>query len=1046
MERGSAVLPGNRKVAEKRLETLRRKLQSDPDLHREYTKKMESYIESGFAVEIQEDSGGSRIPEWFLPHHGVVHPQKKLRVVFDCSAECQGVSLNEQLLQGPDFLNSLVGVLLRFRQEQVAIAADVEAMFHQVRVERQDQEALKFLWFRKGDLSQKPTEYRMVVHLFGATSSPSVCCYAMRRTAHEAKGEIKQETFDAVLHNFYMDDLLKSVPSEEEAIRLKEELITTLKKGGFNLAKWVSNRESVVEKSQESVKELKPNQQPVERALGVSWNIEEDSFQFRVVEKEKPLTRRGVLSYIHSLYDPLGFSAPVLLVAKQLLQELCQLKMDWDQEMPSELAKKWLAWKDSLIQIQSVSVARCYSPSVFREVTGRQLHMFSDASEKGYGVAAYLRLTDEERVHTALVLGKSRVSPAKCVSIPRLELTAAALAAKVSLFIKEELQLRIEATVFWSDSTTVLKYLKSPTGRFKVFVANRVAAIKEVSEPSQWRYVPTKQNPADAASRGILPSETSSLQKWVQGPAFLRKEEGEWPQPPDEGIHTVAGTATKVEEEEPATESLFDNLIRKYSSWSKLRRVTAWVLRFVRKCRGKGSSTEGELSVEEITEAAKKLVQHVQSGSFEEEIERLKKGKEVKGRSRLEKLSPMWEEGLLRVGGRLSRAGIPYSAKHPVILPSDSHLSTLIARHQHHQSGHAGVSHVLANLRQEYWILGGRAVIKKVIRSPKDGCAICKRFNTPKSVQKMADLPESRVVSQEPPFSTVGVDYFGPFFVKFKRGTTKRYGCIFTCFSSRAVHLEVAHSLDTNSFLACFQRFVARRGYPKSVYSDNGTNLVAGCKEIKEQLDRWNQVHISRELSQKEVQWHFNPPAASHMGGVWERLIRSVRSVLQKVLKEQVVSDEQLLTIMVEAEKVLNDRPLWSPSEDPEAQPLSPSSLLLMRSNSAMPMGLFSKEDSYARSWWRQANYLVDLFWKRWTREYLPLLQARSKWHKPRDNLQLNDVVLVVDENASRGQWPLGRVMEVYPDKRGVVRFVDVRMGKSVKRRPIHKLCLLEQA
>ena len=182
------------------------------------------------------------------------------------------------------------------------------------------------------------------------------------------------------------------------------------------------------------------------------------------------------------------------------------------------------------------------------------------------------------------------------------------------------------------------------------------------------------------------------------------------------------------------------------------------------------------------------------------------------------------------------------------------------------------------------------------------------------------------------------------------------------------------------------------------------------------------------------------------MGGVWERLIRSVRSVLQKVLKEQVVSDEQLLTIMVEAEKVLNDRPLWSPSEDPEAQPLSPSSLLLMRSNSAMPMGLFSKEDSYARSWWRQANYLVDLFWKRWTREYLPLLQARSKWHKPRDNLQLNDVVLVVDENASRGQWPLGRVMEVYPDKRGVVRFVDVRMGKSVKRRPIHKLCLLEQA
>ena len=1051
-------LPGNRFVAERRLEVLRRKLQRDPDLHEEYTKKMESYIESGYAVEVQKEDNQSQqqsqIPEWFLPHHAVIHPQKKkLRVVFDCSAEQQNTSLNDQLLQGPDFLNSLVGVLLRFRQEQVAIAADVEAMFHQVRVERQDQEALKFLWFKGGKLDEEPTEYRMVVHLFGAKSSPSVCCYAMRRTAEEEKAEISREAFSTVLENFYMDDLLKSVPSEAEAIKLKEELVSTLKKGGFNLSKWISNKPEVVgesQKQEESVKELKPDQQPIERALGVSWNTKEDSFQFRVVEKDKPSTRRGVLSYIHSLYDPLGFTAPVLLLAKQLLQLLCLQKLGWDEEMPKDLEARWLAWKASLPKIQEVRVARCYYPSESGTITQRQLHVFSDASEKGYGVAAYLRATDEEgRVHTALVLGKARVSPAKCVSIPRLELSAAALAAKVSLFIREEMQQDLDEVVFWTDSTTVLKYLSSTSGRFKVFVANRIAIIKEVSQPSQWRYVPTKLNPADAASRGVKPSDTESLKKWIQGPKFLLESEEEWPQRPDESSHTVAGTIAEeaVDEVRVEEKSVLDKFIESHSSWLRLQRVTAWILRFINKCKQRHSSSSKELLVEEIQEAAKFLVKHEQSRSFKEEVQRLEKGKCVKRGSRLEKLSPELDEArLLRVGGRLSKASISYNAKHPLILPSDSHLSTLIARHQHQQSSHAGVDHVLANMRQEYWVLGGRAVVKKVIRSPKNGCALCKRLNVAKSVQKMADLPESRVVPREPPFSTVGIDFFGPFFVKFKRGTTKRYGCIFTCFTSRAVHLEVAHTLDTNSFLACFQRFVARRGYPKSVYSDNGTNLVAGCKEIKEQLASWNQARIADSLSQQGVQWHFNPPAASHMGGVWERLIRSVRSVLQRVLKEQIVNDEQLLTIMTEAEKIVNDRPLWSPSEDPEAQPLTPSELLLLRSNAALPMGLFSKEDSYARSWWKQANYLVNVFWKRWIKEYLPLLQTRSKWYRPRVNLQTGDVVLVVDENASRGQWPLGRVTAVYPDSKGVVRAVDIRVGKSVKRRPIHKLCLLEQA
>ena len=290
----------------------------------------------------------------------------------------------------------------------------------------------------------------------------------------------------------------------------------------------------------------------------------------------------------------------------------------------------------------------------------------------------------------------------------------------------------------------------------------------------------------------------------------------------------------------------------------------------------------------------------------------------------------------------------------------------------------------------------------------------------------------------------MGVDYFGPLLVKQGRSHVKRYGCLFTCFSVRAVHIEIDHSLEADSFICAYQRFVSRRGKPKEIFSDNGTNFKGAERELREALERWNQDKINDRLRQDEVQWHFNPPEASHQGGVWERMIRSVRKILRSLLSEQLVNDETLLTLMAEVERILNDRPITAQSDSPEDhEPLTPNKLLLLKGNVCLPLDIIAKNDVYNKRW-RAAQCLANAFWKRWIREYLPTLQYRQKWTKPYRNFAAGDLVLMVDDRVPRGKWPKALITEVYPDKHGIVRQVRLKTATNNLRRDVRKLCLLE--
>ena len=418
--------------------------------------------------------------------------------------------------------------------------AEIEKMFHQVRVKPEDCEALLFMWWPGGDIEQNSVDPEMVVHLFGATSSPSCCSYALRKTAEDDQGNFSNMTIDTVRYNFYVDDCLKSLPTTEKALEVVKELPALLACGGFRLTKWVSNEKSVTHhvptSERASTVDLDLERLPTERALGLEWNVEEDSFGFRC-GTVKVETSRGILSYVASLYDPLGLAAPMALLAKRILQEHCRLGRGWHEELPEQVLEPWQAWESDFQVLTSVKLPRCYEPAEFKDIKSIELHHFADASVSGYGTASYLRFADvEERIHCSLVMGKSRVAPLKTVTVPRLELTAATLAVKVYKQLCEELQLAVDRVVLWTDSTVVLRYLRNTTRRFQSFVANRLQFIQDSTTSSQWRHVPTHANPADLASRGIHGLGTDQgrrqMQFWLKGPQFLWEEERKWPEQP----------------------------------------------------------------------------------------------------------------------------------------------------------------------------------------------------------------------------------------------------------------------------------------------------------------------------------------------------------------------------------------------------------------------------------------------------------------------------------------------------------------------------------
>ena len=785
---------------------------------------------------------------------------------------------------------------------------------------------------------------------------------------------------------------------------------------------------------------------PTLKTLGVSWQAQRDVFTFQVTPP--PLselsTKRNVLSSIAKLFDPMQFLSPFTIRTKILLQKIWAAGIDWDEQLPAKLNDEWKNWTNELNDLLHFEIPRSLR---LPNPTKSWLHTFSDASKDAYAATSYLLCEYSGNPPTArLIASKTRVAPLKALTIPRLELMGAVLATRLSKSIMGTIN--VNGGTYWTDSTNVLYWIRNHSRIFKPFVANRVAEIQRESNPDQWRHIPEEINPADLPTRGLSASELCQSESWMCGPHFLTNDEESWP----ERLPNIPPIGAVVKQEEKKVETHTTNETeeadqtnrldpKRYSSWTHLVRVTAWIKRFARNCRTPSEFRNMSciLQSTELREAQTFWLRIAQLESFP-------CGKKDKCLLRFSPLSD--KDGLLRLDGRLRLAeDLSYDSRHPVILPKNHPVTRLVIVDTHEKLGHStGTEHLLAELRSQFWIVKERLMVRKVV----ENCPECRRRFLAKPVgQKMAPLPTSRLTLPLRAFERIGTDFAGPFLTKQGRGKyrAKRYLCLFTCLATRAVHLEIAYSLDTDSFINAFVRMTARRGTPSFVISDNGTNFVGAEKEMCQKIRELDHEKIAKKTTKHHtIEWKFNPPAAPHFGGVFESMIKSAKRAIRAILGDAEITDEELHTAICGAEGLLNSRPItYVSSSTDDLVPLTPNHFLIGNLGGQFAPDVNSDEVFNPKKRWRRIQQLITQIWKRWRKEFLPSLNVRGKWFNPKQELTTGDVVLLVEPNAKRSEWPLGRVVETYRGDDKLIRVVKIRVGDTEYVKPVHRLCPLER-
>ncbi|KAJ8369536.1 hypothetical protein SKAU_G00095640 [Synaphobranchus kaupii] len=724
-------LPNNREQALTRFTSLHRTLERKPEMKSHFLAFMQRIFDQDHAELAPPLYDGEEC--WYLPSFGVYHPRKpgQIRVVFDSSAPHHGVSLNNVLLTGPDLNNSLLGLLMRFRREQVAIVADIEQMFHSFVVREDHRNFLRFLWFKDNDTTKEVVEYRMKVHVFGNRPSPAIATYGLRRAALHGEEEFGGNVKQFVHRDFYVDDGLKSLPSATEAINLLKAAQDMLAISNLRLHKIASNSPVIMQAfpSIDHAKDLK--------------DLDLD------IDNEKPYTRRGVLAIVNSLFDPLGFVAPITIQGKLLLRQLTSDTSDWDAPLPAEKEAEWIAWKDSLQDLEQFETPRAYTGASLSKAQRTEIHIFSDASIKAIAAVAYLKVIDVKgKCHVGFIMGKAKLVPLSTHTVPRLELGAAVLAVEIAELVVSELDIKPDSLRFYTDSKVVLGYIYNETRRFYVYVSNRVERIRKSTCPKQWQYVPTSQNPADVATRSVSAARLTD-NNWLIGPDFLAHsvetdtaEETSYNLiDPESDLEVRCHTTTAT----ISHRGIGSHRFKRFSTWQSLVRAMASLIHIARSFKSEEVSIKPDCygwhyctkphTADALSQAKAFIIGCVQKEVYQTEVSCLEKGEAVSKNSPLRKLNLVLDDnGHLRVGGRLQHAALETTEKHPLILPGRIHVATLLINHYHERVKHQGRVFTEGAIRTDgIWIIGA----KKCIASNLRKCVTCNKLRGRTAEQKI---------------------------------------------------------------------------------------------------------------------------------------------------------------------------------------------------------------------------------------------------------------------------------------------------------------------
>ncbi|XP_063981078.1 uncharacterized protein LOC135164551 [Diachasmimorpha longicaudata] len=962
----------------------------------------------------------------YLPHHAVIQESSettKVRVVFDASAKTStGISLNDTLLVGPTILNPIFEQVLRFRVHRYVITADIEKMYRQILVHPEDRQFQKLLWTHHGQLRT----FQLITVTFGTASAPFLAVLTMQQLARD-EAEHFQRASKLLLRDFYVDNFISGADSLDDLLTIRDEMMALLARGGFKIRQWASNHSAVLNSIHKKFFDLDclVRTDSIQKTLGIIWDAESDVLRYTIaqVNPNVSATKRKLLSELSKIFDPLGLLGPITLLVKTLIQDCWKAKITWDESLPQDIHSKWRSLASQLPRFQDVVFSR---QILIPNAVSIELHGFCDLSINGYGACLCIKSQDSQgTVVIRLICSKSRVAPLKGVTIPRLELCAASVLKRLYVETRAQIEFSIDQVYLWSDSTIVLCWLKKASHLLRTFEANRVADIQTLGDEVIWKHIRSEDNAADALSRGQMPSEFLKNALWTTGPEWLLHNPTQWPNsiiPSNLQVLALKKGIFLLAEASP------EAIYARFSNFERLTRVIACILRWKKSEIPRSNS----FSIDELQEAEYRILAMVQRERFSNELRKLAathdSSESVRPRrtgTPFDQLHPFIDDkGILRVGGRLTQSELPFNRKHPILLPSKHLVIDMLIRRVHQSNYHAGIQTTLYVLRSKCWILNGKDQIRKIIHS----CLECIRQRPKFAHAQMADLPKFRV-NEAPAFAKTGVDFFGPIPIKEKkdlnRSFLKAYGCVFI-----------------------YMVFVSRRGVPEHMYSDNGTNFVGANRELNELYNLISSPDFEETVgayaTSKRIRWHFNPPLSPHFGGIWEAAGKSFKHHLKRVLKDHKLTYDQLNTLLIEIESILNSRPLCALSADPnDPIAITPAHLLIGRPFNQLPERSSSSVAVNRLSIYNFITKAKQDFWNKWHKEYLHELQTRHKWQDSTAELKVGAVVLLMDDLLTCARWSLDVITEVFPGSDGIARVATIRTTNGTFKRNITRLCML---
>ena len=1074
-----ADLPSNFGLAIGRLRSNLKSLRQQPDLLNRYNDNIKELIDADIIEEVK-DRDDAKGPTHYLPHQYVYRAEKdKLRIVYDASSRIRkGLpSLNDCLYKGPLILQDLAGILLRFRTKQFIVLCDIEKAFLQVSIRKRDRDATRFLWLddpANPDKDDKLKILRFKRVTFGLICSPYLLAATIKHHLSSYKSDADScnlsQLAEEVMENLYVDNIMVGVDEEDHVKSTCDNLQGIFAEAGMHLREFASN-------AQQAMQQLPLDDRLTVRTvkiLGIRWNLDRDVMVYNLPDfkSSQPVTKRSTLAFVASVFDPLGLISPILLQIRCFISQLWEEESKWDDRISSEKEAEWhsitQSWKNTKLEIPRKVLPKA-EPTNFELAasaagqTTYQLHAFADASGYGLGTTIYLRTKNDQTIVTNLIFAKSKVKPPKLKnSIPRLELQAVLNTAKSLGFVQKQLKTQIQSSRIYTDSKCVLDWLRS-ANKNGTYIDNRVSLIREYNV----RHVIGTDNPADLASRGSNPTELSNNETWFHGPRWLSADESSWPNPL---LEYTPGQETNIppilmevgnaapDETNPTLSTLSDH--NRFSNWKRLKRTTVFIFRFLRKMKSDTTNWRiNEKKFKEIVQADKNIsaseIEKAENFLLLEAQTIYPPNEAIKGAWDL----VQFRDKIWRCKGRIEHSSVPDETIYPIYIPRQANISKLILRNLHQKSHHAGPTILLALFRKRFWTPRTKRLIHDTIYSnPFTKCGLCAISRLkPYSNPNEPPLPKFRL-ERSYPFANTGIDYFGPVRVKLCTTTDsaslgplggptlkrKVWVAIFTCLVTRGVHFELVIDCSAEKMLNAFRRFISRRGQPKLMLSDNGTQFILGSKAINQ---IWNNIFMHETIqnfsSEQNITWKFITPLSPWRGGAYERLIGITKQSLRIMVGKQIFKQDDFTTLLAEVELIVNQRPITYISDKEAIQPLTPLDFMLPTSKHAIMVWEDASDEYREKSTrdtliklFNKSRNNINRFWENWQDHYLTALRERQKSTKNEvSRPSVGDVVLMKDEGP-RITWRLARIIELVASADGKIRTANLKTadGKIFRR------------